>query len=242
MMARDEVPRDAQISSILPDRTALFRRLDRDGRVHDIAPLFDLNGLDVEIPEDIRDELVGLFRILDDVDVLVHQAFQLRDVLAFLADRLPDVAFLDDEDEFVARVDAVHDRRPREILEERDVPDRLLVENDLGHANPRRSGYSIPPVPLRWHERGSGRRLWRAVLRRRRRGHQPRGIEYPDRLGFAWPRSFSTSRRSGTSRSFKISRGRRSWTASTRATSSSSSSRKATSGRRSARKARTSRS
>src|SRR6059036_4120331 len=112
MMARDEVPGDAQISSILPDCTALFRRLDRDGRVDDVAPLFDLNGLDVEIPEDIRDELVGLLRILDDVDVLVHQAFQLRDVLAFLADRLPDVAFLDDEDELFARVDAVHDRRP----------------------------------------------------------------------------------------------------------------------------------
>src|SRR5438128_9855015 len=118
MMARDEVAGDAQISSVLPDRTALLRRLDGDGRVDDVAPLFDLNGLDVEIPEDIRDELVGLFRILDDVDVLVHQAFQLRDVLAFLADRLPDVAFLDDEDELVARSDPVHDVVRRESWKE----------------------------------------------------------------------------------------------------------------------------
>src|SRR5207249_10628898 len=112
MMARDEVPGDAQISSILPDRTALFRRLDRDGRVDDVAPLFDLNGLDVEIPEDIRDELVGLFRILDVVDVPVDQASQLRDVLACLVDRVPDAAFLDDEDEVSARVYDVPHRRP----------------------------------------------------------------------------------------------------------------------------------
>src|SRR5947208_3447955 len=99
-----------------------------------------------------------------------------------------------------------------------------------------------PRLPLRRHERGSRRRLRRALFRRGRRGDQPRGIEHPDRLGFAWPRSFSTSRRSSTSRYSRISPGRRLWTASTRATNSSSSSRKATSARRSARRARISRS
>src|SRR5947199_8427549 len=116
MMPRDEVAGDAQIPSVLPDRRCLLRRLDGDGRVDDVAPLFDLNGLDVEIPEDIRDELVGLLRILDDVDVLVHQAFQLRDVRAFRAYRLPNVTFLYDEYQLVAHVTPVHYRRPRHIL------------------------------------------------------------------------------------------------------------------------------
>src|SRR5881628_2702822 len=131
MMARDQVSGDAQVPSILSDRPPLLRRLHGHGRVDDVPSLFDLDGLDVEIPEDVRDELVRLLRILDDVDVLVDQALQLRDVLALLADRLPDVAFFDNEDELVPRVDAVHDRRPSEILEEGDVLDRLLVENDL---------------------------------------------------------------------------------------------------------------
>src|SRR3989442_925523 len=104
MMAGDQVSGDAQVPSVLADRTPLLRRLHRDGGVDDVASLFDLDGLDVEVPEDVRDELVRLLRILDDVDVFVDQALQLRDVLAFLADRLADVAFLDDEDELVAGV------------------------------------------------------------------------------------------------------------------------------------------
>src|SRR3989454_3928576 len=117
MVAGDQVARHAEVPSVLPNRPALLRRLDGHRRVDDVPPLFDLHGLDVEIPEDVRDELVRVFRILDDVNVLVDQALQLRDILALLADRLADVAFLDDEDEFVARVDAVHNRRPGEILE-----------------------------------------------------------------------------------------------------------------------------
>src|SRR5712691_85038 len=117
MVAGDQVPRHPEVPAVLSDRAALLGRLDGHRRVDDVPPLFDLHGLDVEVPEDVRDELVRVLRVLDDVDVLVDQALQLRDVLALLADRLPDVALLDDEDEFVARVDAVHDRRPGEILE-----------------------------------------------------------------------------------------------------------------------------
>src|SRR5437867_4613836 len=142
VVAGDEVPGDAEVPPLLPDRASLLRRLDRYGRVDDVPPLFDRDRLHVEVPEDVGNELVRLIRILDDMDVLVHEPLQLRDVLAFLPDRLPDVPFLHDEDELVSGVDAVDNGRPREILEQRDVLDRLLVENNLGHANPSRSGCS----------------------------------------------------------------------------------------------------
>src|SRR6266540_2309657 len=114
MVTGDQIPRNAQVAALLPDRPPLLRRLDGHGRVGDVPTLLELDGLDVVVPEDVRDELVRLVGVLDDVD------------------------------ELVAGVDAVDDRRAGEVLEEGDVLDRLLVENDLGHANPRRSGCSTP--------------------------------------------------------------------------------------------------
>src|SRR5438309_275147 len=70
---------------------------------------------------------------LADVDVPVHEPLQLRDVLALLPDRLADVPFLDDEDQLVAGVHAIDDGRPGQVLEKRDVLDRLLVKDNLGH-------------------------------------------------------------------------------------------------------------
>src|SRR6266699_4973332 len=144
MVAGDQIPRNAQVAALLPDRPALLRRLDGHARAGDVRAKLELDGLDVVVPEDVRDELVGLVGVLHHVDLLVDEPLQFRDILALLPDRFPDVAFLDDEDELVARVDAVDDRRAAEVLEEGDVLDRLLVENDLGHANPRRSGCSTP--------------------------------------------------------------------------------------------------
>src|SRR6266581_2973316 len=57
MMAGDQVSGDAQVLSVLADRTPLLRRLHGDGGVDDVPPLFDLDGLDVEIPEHVRDVL-----------------------------------------------------------------------------------------------------------------------------------------------------------------------------------------
>src|SRR5436305_86470 len=96
--------------------------------------LLELDALHVEVPEDVRDEPVRLVRVLDHVDVLVHEPLQLRDVLALLPDRLADVPFLHDENQLVGCVDAVDDGRPREILEESDVFDRLFVKDNLDHA------------------------------------------------------------------------------------------------------------
>jgi len=79
------------------------------------------------------DEPIRLIRVLDDVDVPVHEPLQLRDVLALLPDRLADVPFLDDEDQLVAGVHAIDDGRPGQVLEKRDVLDRLLVKDNLGH-------------------------------------------------------------------------------------------------------------
>src|SRR5207249_5474359 len=54
-------------------------------------------------------------------------------VLALLSDRLADVPFLDNEDQLVAGVHAIDDGRPGQVLEKRDVLDRLLVKDNLGH-------------------------------------------------------------------------------------------------------------
>src|SRR5438552_1639520 len=137
MMTRDQVSGDAQVLSVLADRTPLLRRLHGDGGVDDLPPLFDLDGLDVEIPEDVRDELVRLLRILDDVDVLVDQALQLRDVLALLADRLADVAFFD----FAARRTS---RRPKRT-------------SPVSAATRRARGTSITGRPLPGAPRGPAR-------------------------------------------------------------------------------------
>src|SRR3990172_12689931 len=144
MMAGNEVPRDAKVPALLPDRPALLRRVDRDRRVRDVPTLLDLDFLHVVVAEHVGDELLGIVRIFDHVDVLVHQPLELRGVLALLPDRPTDVAFLHDEDEAVSRIDAVHDRRPGHVLEQSDIAHRLLVEGDLGHDDPRGSGCSTP--------------------------------------------------------------------------------------------------
>src|SRR2546430_1723655 len=134
MMAGDQIPRHPEVPSFLSDRATFLRGLHRHGRVNDVPALLDLHAFHVEVPEDVRDEPVGLVGVLDHVDVLVHEPFQLRDVLALLPDRLADVPFLHDENQLVAGVDAVDDRRPREILEESHVFDRLFVKDNLDHA------------------------------------------------------------------------------------------------------------
>src|SRR5207247_10196414 len=93
----------------------------------------DQDALHVEVPEHVRDEPIRLIRVLDDVDVPVHEPLQLRDVLALLPDGLADVPFLDDKDQLVAGVHAIDDGRPGQVLEKRDVLDRLLVKYNLGH-------------------------------------------------------------------------------------------------------------
>src|SRR5712692_462944 len=133
MVAGDQVARHPEVPALLPDCPALLRGLDRDGRMDHVPPMLDLDALHVEVPEHVRHEPIRLVRVLDDMDVFVHQALQLRDILALLADCLADLALLHDENEPVSRVDAIDDSRPREILEECDVPDRLLVKDNLGH-------------------------------------------------------------------------------------------------------------
>src|SRR5205814_915522 len=128
MMAGDQVPRYPDVSTFLSDRATLLRGLHGHGRMDDVPTLLELDALHVEVPEDVRDEPVRLVRVLDHVDVLVHEPLQLRDVLALLPDRLADVPFLHDENQLVGCVDAVDDGRPREILEESDVFDRLFVK------------------------------------------------------------------------------------------------------------------
>src|SRR5438309_4621550 len=134
MMARDQVPRHPEVPTFLSDRATLLRGLHGHGRMDDVPALLELDALHVEVPEDVRDEPVRLVRVLDHVDVLVHEPLQLRDVLALLPDRLADVPFLHDENQLVGCVDAVDDGRPREILEESDVFDRLFVKDNLDHA------------------------------------------------------------------------------------------------------------
>src|SRR5213083_1157626 len=134
MMAGDQVPRHPEVSTFLSDRATLLRGLHGHGRMDDVPALLELDALHVEVPEDVRDEPVRLVRVLDHVDVLVHEPLQLRDVLALLPDRLADVPFLHDENQLVGCVDAVDDGRPREILEESDVFDRLFVKDNLDHA------------------------------------------------------------------------------------------------------------
>src|SRR5437660_282084 len=134
MMAGDQIPRHPEVSTFLSDRATLLRGLHGHGRMDDVPALLELDALHVEVPEHVRDEPVRLVRVLDHVDVLVHEPLQLRDVLAFLPDRLADVPFLHDENQLVGRVDAVDDGRPREILEESDVFDRLFVKDNLDHA------------------------------------------------------------------------------------------------------------
>src|SRR5438876_11865077 len=134
MVSGNEIPRDPQVPAFLADRPPLLRCLDGHGRVHDVPAVLDQDALHVEIPEHVRDESIRLIRVLDDVDVPVHEPLQLRDVLALLPDRLADVPFLDDEDQLVAGVHAIDDGRPGQVLEKRDVLDRLLVKDNLGHA------------------------------------------------------------------------------------------------------------
>src|SRR5213078_3415808 len=134
MMAGDQVPRYPEVSTFLSDRATLLRGLHGHGRMDDVPALLELDALHVEVSEDVRDEPVRLVRVLNHVDVLVHEPLQFRDVLALLPDRLADVPFLHDENQLVGRVDAVDDGRPREILEESDVFDRLFVKDNLDHA------------------------------------------------------------------------------------------------------------
>src|SRR5438046_2445898 len=134
MMAGDQVSRHPEVSTFLSDRATLLRGLHGHGRMDDVPTLLELDALHVEVPEDVRDEPVRLVRVLDHVDVLVHEPLQLRDVLALLPDRLADVPFLHHENQLVGRVDAIDDGRPREILEESDVFDRLFVKDNLDHA------------------------------------------------------------------------------------------------------------
>src|SRR5256885_13601256 len=111
MMARDQIPRHPEVPTFLSDRATLLRGLHGHGRMDDVPALLELDALHVEVPEDVRDEPVRLVRVLDHVDVLVHEPLRLRDVLALLPDRLADVPFLHAEKQLVGRGDAVADGR-----------------------------------------------------------------------------------------------------------------------------------
>src|SRR6266566_4005055 len=83
--------------------------------------------------------------------------------------RMDDVPFLHDENQLVGRVDAVDDGRPREILEESDVFDRLFVKDNLDHAA---SGAEDVRVARAEHRDG-----------RDREGHAARGPQVDVRAG-----------------------------------------------------------
>src|SRR5207248_3155378 len=86
----------------------------------------------------------------------VHEPLQLRDVLALLSDRLADVPFLDNEDQLVAGVHAIDDGRPGQVLEKRDVLDRLLVKDNLGHGAQALRMFDSPGLRTATADTGSG--------------------------------------------------------------------------------------
>jgi len=81
------------------------------------SPLLDLYLFDLIAPKDVRDELLGNSGELDDEDVPVQKPSELSDILAPLPDCAADLPGTHDENDPVRRVEAVHHRRPRHVLE-----------------------------------------------------------------------------------------------------------------------------
>ena len=135
-MPGDQVPRDPEVLPPTADCLPLEGRLHGDGGVGDVPPLLDLDLLHLVVAEDVRYERLGNNRELDDEDLPVHQPPELRDVLALLPDRASDVPRLDDVHDAVRRVEAVHDRRAGNVLEEGGVSEGVAGERDFAHWGP----------------------------------------------------------------------------------------------------------
>src|SRR2546428_3776239 len=143
MMTGDQIPRHPEDPSFLSDRATFLRGLHGHGRVNDVPALLDLHAFHIDASKDDCDEPVWLVGVFDHMDFLVHEPFQLRDVLALLPDRLADAPFLHDETQLAPALDAPDDRLPRGTLEESHASAPRSPKATLTHAAPRAA--VVPP-------------------------------------------------------------------------------------------------